>query len=181
VTAAVAGYLWTFFEFPFAVVLPAAIGWYAVSRGAFGGRKALFAALVGGVSFTAALLVGFAFALTDGSPIALSAWAGATLAAAVAGALTGAVLSGLRGAAVVAAFSAGGMLAATALSGVLRALAPASVDVEGPAQYAFFALMIGIIGMVVGAAIGAGVGWLKTHEGRRADNGGLMPPRPHAA
>jgi len=161
--SAAAGYVWTAFEFPFAILLPAAVGWYAVTRHDFGNRKALWAGLVGGISFTAAFLVAVFFALTDGSPIALTAWMSATLAAAVAGAATGWLLGGMRGSLAVAGFSAAGMLAATVAMGVMRAVAPDAVDVAGAAQNAYFALSIGLVGAFVGAAVGAGTSWLAAH------------------
>jgi len=129
VVAAIAGFIWVAFEFPFAIVLPAFVGWYAVTRAEYDGRKALITGAVGGISFTAVFLLGVFFALTDGSPFALSAWAGAVLAAAVAGALTGLVLGGGKGALTLSVFSAVGMLAATMVAGLMRAIAPASVDV----------------------------------------------------
>lgn len=163
--SAAAGYIWTAYEFPFAIVLPAAIGWYAVTKPDFGNRTALLAALVGGVSFTGAFLVAVFFALTDGSPIALTAWMSATLAAAVAGALTGWVMDRMRGAGTMAMYSAAGMLLATTVSTLMRAAAPASVDVEGATQYAYFALVIGVVGAIVGVAVGAGSSWLAERRG----------------
>jgi len=162
--AGAAGYIWTAFEFPFAILIPAAAGWYAVVRTDFGNRTALWAALAGGVTFTGAFLVAAFFALTDGSPIALSAWMGAILAAAVAGAATGWLLDGVRGSLAVAAFSAVGMLAATIVAGAMRTLAPAGVDVAGATQYAYFALTLGLVGAFMGAAAGAGTSWVARHR-----------------
>jgi len=181
VLSATAGYVWTAFEFPFAILVPAAVGWYAVVRSDFGDRKAVWAALVGGVSFTAAFLVAVFFALTDGSPIALTAWMSATLAAAVAGAATGWLLDGGRGAITVAGFSAAGMLVATVIAGVMRTVAPAGVDVAGPTQFAYFALVLGLVGGVVGAAVGAGTSWLATHRGSRSESSSTTIGRPHQA
>lgn len=180
VSAAASGYLWTAFEFPFALVLAGIVGWAAVSWQPYGPRKAALAAAVGGVSFTAAFLVGIFFAISDGSPFALPSWLGAALAAAVAGALTGAVLEGRKGALALAGFSAAGMFVGEVLAGALRAVAPASVDVAGPVQYAYFALAIGIVGMATGALIGAGVGWLREHEGPTG-SGALHSGGRHAA
>jgi len=162
-TGALSGYVWTSFEFPFAILLVAAVGWYVVVRPVYGPSAAWRAALVGGVTFTAAFLGAVFLALTDGSPVALSAWLAAALAAGVAGALTGLVLEKVRGALVVGVFSAGGMLVGTALAGALRAVAPASIDVAGPAQAAYFAAVIGAVAAITGAAIGAGVSWLRSH------------------
>lgn len=165
---ALSGYLWTAFEFPFAILLVAAVGWYAVVRPEYGSRKAWQAAAVGGVTFTTAFLVGVFFALTDGSPLALAAWMTSGLAAGAAGAFAGAVLDKGYGAAVMALYSAGGMLAGVVLAGILRAFAPGAVDVEGPVQAAYFALAIGIVAAASGAAIGAGVSWLRRHDRRHA-------------
>jgi len=161
---ALAGYVWTAFEFPFAIVVPATVGWFAVARADFGNRTASWAALVGGLSFTAAFLLAVFFALTDGSPIALTAWLSATLAAAVAGAATGWVLDRGHGSLAIAGFSAAGMLVATIVAGAMRAVAPEAVDVAGPTQAAYFALVIGLVGGFVGAAAGAGASWLGAHR-----------------
>lgn len=176
-SAAAAGYAWTAFEFPFVIVIPAIVGSCVVSR-AFGRRKALVAGAVGGVAFTIAFLFAVFFALTDGSPVALSAWASATLAATLAGATMGAVLRGVRGSVIMAAFSASGMLGATIVMGLVRSMAPASVDVAGPTQNLYVALALGLVGVVVGAALGAGTAWLadRTAEGGDAHRlGGHMP------
>jgi len=163
VVAAVAGFVWTAFEFPFAILLPAFAGWYAVTRTEYDNPKALVTGATGGVSFTAVFMLGVFFALTDGSPFALTAWMAAALAAGVAGALTGAVLGGVRGAMALAVFSAAGMLAATIVAGLMRTIAPASVDVAGMTQYLYFAATIGLVGGIVGGFIGAGVAWFKAH------------------
>jgi hypothetical protein len=157
VSAAAAGYVWTAFEFPFVIVVPAVLGWYAVVRYRLGPTRAPMAALAGGVTFTAALLVAMFLALTDGSPLPLGPAAAAVLAAAVAGAISGWVLARGRGSLVLAAASAIGMAAASAVTGVVRAFAPAATQSPGPAQYAYVALSVGLIGLIVGAAIGAGV------------------------
>lgn len=156
-SAAVAGYLWTAFEFPFVIVVPAALGWYAVVRYGFSASRAPMAALTGGVTFTVALLVAMFFALTDGSPLPLGPAAAAILAAAFAGVISGWVLDGRRGSLVMAAASALGMAAASALLGAVRALTPAVAQSPGPAQYGYAAVAMGLVGLVVGAAIGAGV------------------------
>jgi len=179
-SAAVAGYLWVAFEFPFALLIPAAVGWYAVVRTDFGGRKALWAALVGGVTFTVAFLVAAFLALTDGSPIALAAWMSATLAAGVAGAATGWLLDRARGSLAVAAFSAIGMLAATVVAGAMRTIAPGAVDVAGPAQSAYFALVLGLVGAFVGAAVGAGTTWVAQHRSALDGSSHSKIGKPHA-
>lgn len=177
--AGAAGYIWTAFEFPFAILVPAAVGWYAVTRTDFDNRTALWAALVGGVTFTGAFLVAAFFALTDGSPIALTAWMSATLAAAVAGAATGWLLDGSHGSLALAIYSAAGMLAATVVAGAMRTFAPGAVDVAGPAQYAYFALTLGLVGAFLGAAIGAGTSWVAQH--RHSHSGSTSPTgTPHA-
>lgn len=168
--AAAAGYVWTAFEFPFAILIPAAAGWYAVVRPEFGNRTALWAALVGGVTFTVAFLVATFFALTDGSPVALTAWMSATLAAAIAGAATGWLLDRSRGSLTVAAFSAVGMLMATVVAGVIRAVAPSSVDVPGPVQYAYVAVVMGLVGAFTGAAAGAGASMVASRRRRNAES-----------
>lgn len=179
-SAAAAGYLWTALEFPFALIAAGIVGWMVVTWGPYGPKKAGMAAAVGGVSFTAAFLVGIFFAITDGSPFALPAWLAAALAAAIAGAITGAVLEGRRGALVLASFSAAGMFAGEVLAGILRAFAPASVDVEGPLQYAYFALAIGLVGLATGAAIGAGIARLTGHRHEGTSGETLPTGPPHA-
>lgn len=163
--SAAAGYVWVAFEFPFAIVFPAAIGWYAVTVADFGHRKALWTALVGGIAFTGAFMVALFLALTDGSPFALTAWMSAVLAAAVAGAATGWLLDRSHGSLSMALFSAVGMLAATMVVGIMRSVAPAATDVAGPIQSAYFALAQGMVGVFVGAALGAGTSWLAAHLG----------------
>lgn len=179
-SAAAAGYVWAAFEFPFVIVVPAAVGSYFVSR-AFGRNKALVAGVVGGVAFTVAFLFAVFLALTDGSPFALSAWASATLAAALAGAAMGAVLHGVRGSVVMAAFSASGMLGATIVMGLVRTLAPPSVDVAGPAQHLYVAVALGLVGAVVGAALGTGAAWLAGSKDEVADTRSLGGHMPHGA
>jgi len=178
--SAAAGYIWSAFEFPFAILIPAAVGWYAVVRPDFGNRTALWSALVGGVSFTVAFMVATFFALTDGSPLALTAWMSAALAAAVAGAATGWVLDRIHGSMAVAAFSAAGMLAATVVAGLMRTIAPASVDVAGATQTMYFALVLGLVGGIVGAAVGAGTSWLAAHRSARSESPSTVG-RPHHA
>ena len=163
--SAAAGYVWVAFEFPFAIVFPAAIGWYAVTIADFGHRKALWAALLGGIAFTGAFMSAIFLALTDGSPFALTAWMSAVLAAAVAGAVTGWLLDRSHGSLSMALFSAAGMLAATVAMGLMRSFAPAATDVAGPIQSAYFALAQGLVGVFVGAALGAGTSWLAGHLG----------------
>ncbi len=157
VSAAIAGYVWVAFEFPFAILLPAFVGWYSVVRGSFGMRKAVAAASVGGVTFTGLFLVAMFLALTDGSPLALAAWMAAVLAAGAAGALAGAVLDRAHGARVMSVASAAGMLVATVAAGALRLMAPAAVDTAGAAQNVYVLALLGLVGTIVGAAIGAGV------------------------
>lgn len=164
VPALIAGYVWIALEFPFAIVAPAAIGWYVVSRRAYGGRTAAWAALFGGVTFTLTFIVAVFLALTDGSPFAPTAWLSATLAAGAAGAVTGWLLGRVRGALAIALFSAAGMFAAAMLAGLMRSVAPSSVDVEGFAQTAYFSIVQGLIGAIVGAAVGGGVAWLKSRD-----------------
>lgn len=180
-SAAVAGYVWTAFEFPFAIIVPAILGWYVVARMHFGHRTAMWAALLGGATFTAAFMVALFFALTDGSPVAPAPWMIATLSAVMAGAVTGALLGGWRGSRVIAAFAGGGMLLATVAAGVLRAVAPDAVDVAGQTQYLYFAGVIGLIGAIVGAATGAGVAWLKRLGPEPRTRAPLGSGRPHAA
>lgn len=155
-SAALAGYVWVGFEFPFAIVLPAFAGLLAVLWPLYDRGRVLLAAALGGIAFTGAFLVAVFLALTDGSPFALPAWAGAIAAAAVAGVVTGALLEGRRGALVMAAYSSLGMLLAVGVAAVMRTVAPAGVDVEGVTQTAYFALLIGLVGLVMGAFIGAG-------------------------
>lgn len=160
VTAAVAGFLWVALEFPFAIVVPAAAGWYAVVLADYGKRKASWAALVGGVTFTVAFLVAIFMALSEGSSVALSPWLSAVLAAGAAGAATGWLLGGMKGSIAIAGFSAGGMLVATLAVGAVRPLLSAGVDVAGSAQNAFVAITLGVVGALVGFAAGLGVSWL---------------------
>lgn len=181
VTGAAAAYNWTAFEFPFAIVVPAFVGWYAVIRSDFGNRKALVGGLVGGIAFTAVFMLALFFALTDGSPIALTAWVSAVFAAAVAGALTGWILGGMRPALTVAGFSATGMLAAVVVAGLLRMVAPSSVDIEGTAQFAYFALTMGVVSTIVGAASGAAVSWVKSHTLTSDASTPIGIGRPHAS
>lgn len=169
--AALAGYVWTTFEFPFAIVLPAMIGAYAVTRSDFGNRKALVVGLLGGVVFTGALMVAMFLAIADSSPLPIAGWLGALLAAALAGAVVGAVLGHARGAVVMAAFSAAGMLAAIVALSIMRAAAPASVDVEGAAQAVYFSTAIGVVGALVGLAAGAGTAWIAGHRVGREGRG----------
>ena len=178
--SAAAGFIWTAFEFPFAMLVPAAAGWYAVVRSDFGNRRALWAGLTGGVTFTAAFLVAAFFALTDGSPVALTAWMSATLAAGVAGAATGWLLDGARGSLAVAVFSAIGMLAATVVAGLMRTVAPVAVDVAGPVQFAYFALVLGLVGALVGAAVGAGTSWVAQRRHVNGESGPSQVGTPHA-
>lgn len=180
-TAAAAGYIWTAFEFPFAILVPAVLGWYLVARMHYARRTAMWAALLGGATFTAAFMVAVFFALTDGSPVAPAPWMAATFAALAAGAVTGALLGGWRGSKVIALFSGAGMLLATVMTGVLRAVAPEAVDVAGQTQYLYFAGVLGIVGAIVGAAAGAGVAWLKLREPGSRTRPDSWPGRPHAA
>lgn len=164
VLAGLAGYVWVAYEFPFAMVVPAIIGWYVVARTRYDRSRAYGAAILGGATFTAVFLFGVFLALTDGSPLTLLPWMAAVLAAILAGAVTGGVLDGWRGSRVMAIFAGAGMLLATMVTGVLRAVAPASVDVAGLAQSLYFAMAQGVLGAIVGAAVGAGVSWLCEQE-----------------
>jgi hypothetical protein len=179
-TAAAAGYVWTAFEFPFALLVPAALGWYFLVRPLWGNVKALEAALVGGATFTAVFLFAVFLALADGSSVALAPWVAAVLASGVAGAATGALLGGWRGAWPMALFAGAGMALATVATGVLRSVAPAAVDIEGQAQYLYFAMVQGVVGALVGAAIGAGVVWVREH-GSAFRTPRQMSDRPHPA
>lgn len=180
--AALAGLVWTAFEFPFAIVLPAAVGWYAVVRPHFGARRALFAGAVGGVTFTAVLMFGMFLAITDGAPVAITGWLAAMLAAVVAGALTGEVIGGVRASLPVAAFSAIGMLLATFAAAVFRDIAPDAAQTEGLVQYGYFAVSQGVIGAFVGAAAGAGVFWVARNvRARGASDAGAAPGTPRPA
>ncbi len=178
VTGTAAAYIWTAFEFPFVIAVPAFLGWYAVIRGDFGNRKALVGGLVGGLTF-GVLMVALFLALTDGSPIALTGWMSAVLAATVAGALTGAVLGGTRPALSVAGFSAAGMLVAVVAAGLLRLVAPSAIDVEGIAQYTYFALSLGVVSTIVGAASGAAVSWVKAHSATTDGPAAIPNGNPH--
>lgn len=175
--SALAGYVWVAYEFPFAILLPAAIGWFAVVRPEYGTRTAFWAALVGGVAFTTVFILAMFLALTDGSPVSLPGWLGAVLAASVAGALVGTLLDRGRGAVAMAGFSAIGMLVAIAISMLTRSMAPVSVDIEGMAQSAYVALTLGLMGASVGAASGAGTAWLAKHDSHEVDS---IPPGVHA-
>lgn len=166
--SAAAGYVWVSLEFPFAIALPALVGWYLVTRAQYPGRTALTAALVGGVSFTALLIAGLFLAITDGSPAPVAGWLATIVAAAAAGAITGWVLGKARGAAAMAVFSAGGMLAAVLVNAALRQLAPAGTDVPGFAQSGWAALLLAVVGVIVGAAIGAGTAWVARDRGPRS-------------
>lgn len=105
----------------------------------------------------------------------------AVLAAAVAGAITGWVLGGLKPAAVVAAFSAGGMLVAVVAAGLMRQVAPAAIDVAGPAQYGYFALVMGLVAAIVGAAAGAAVSRVKASVVPEPNEGShATPGQPNA-
>ncbi len=177
--SAAAGYVWVAYEFPFAIVFPAAIGWYAVTVADFGQSKALWTALLGGVTFTGAFMVAIFLALTDGSPLALTAWMSAVLAAAAAGAVTGWLLDRSHGSLTMALFSAVGMLAATVVMGLMRSFTPAGADVAGPIQSAYFALAQGMVGVFVGAALGAGTSWLAAHLGWNRSTARVG--RPHGA
>lgn len=179
VSGLISAYAWTVFEFPFAIIVPAFIGWYVVIRSQYDTRKALLGGAVGGVAFTGVLLVAMFLALTDGSPLALTSGMSAILAAAVAGALTGWVLGGAKPALAVAGFSAAGMLLAVVIAGGLRTVAPAAVDIEGAAQYAYFALSMGAVSTIVGAAVGAAVAWVRSHMTSFGETPPIGLGRPH--
>lgn len=156
--SALAGFVWVGLEFPFAILLPAVLGLLAATLlEGYDPRRAWLASVLGGIGFTVAFLVAVFLALTDGSPLALPAWAGALLAAAVAGAVTGGILEGRRGIVNMSALSAAGMVAGIVIVGLMRYLAPGSVDTAGPAQTLYFTVAIGLVGTVMGAAMGLGV------------------------
>lgn len=160
-SAGLAGYIWTAFEFPFAVLLPAAIGWYVIVRHDFGAGKAWAAAGAGGVTFTGVLIVGMFLAISDGSPVAITGWLASVLAAVVAGAITGFVIAGWRASGPLAAFAAVGMGVAVMVGVVLRELQPVAAQSPGMVQALTFAIAMGLIGAVVGASVGAGVTWVR--------------------
>lgn len=178
VTAGLAGFVWTSYEFPFAVLLPAAIGWYAIVRHEFTRRRAVAAAVVGGLTFTALLIAGMFFAITDGSPVAISGWLVAVLAAGVAGGLTGLVVGGVRAAAPISVFSISGMSVALLIAAAMRELQPAAAQVPGPVQTLTFTTGIGLMGLVVGAAAGMGVAWARRHAVEGPTDAGLGNPAP---
>ena len=148
---------------PFAILLPGVLGWYAVTLRGFGNRKAIRAGLIGGLTFTALMMLAFFFALTDGSRFAVPTWAGAVLAAALAGAPTGWLLEKRHGAITAAGAAALGMALAILAAGLLRQSAPPGTGVPGSAQHLFFSQGIGIMGAIIGTCIGAGIGWLAKH------------------
>jgi len=160
-TGLVTAYIWTLFEFPLVLAIQWTLGWGIVALPLFGPKKAGLAAIVGGVSYTAAFFVGMFLAITDGSPLPITGWLAVTIAAGIAGAATGAVLDGYRGALVLAGASAAGMLLGTIIAGTFMQGAPEAVNVEGSTQYLYFALAQGIVGATTGAAIGAAAAWLK--------------------
>lgn len=156
-TAALAGYLWLALEFPWVIVIPAALGWYAVVREPYGQRKALISAAVGGVLFTVVLIMAMYLAISDDVSIALPAWIGPVAAGALAGAIVGAVIGRARGASTVALFAGASMAVAVALAEVARNVQPASVQQEGAAQSLWVAGVLLVVGLVLGAACGAAV------------------------
>jgi len=164
VLSAAAGYVWTTFEFPFVIVIPAAVGWYAVTVKRFGHRKAWIAGAAGGVTFTVAFLAAVFLALAGLSVLEVTPWLAATAAAGLAGAFTGWLLAEGRGALAVGGVSAAGMLVAMVVAGILRAYAPAAVDVAGPVQTGYVTLLMGVVGGVVGAAAGGVTAWLAEHK-----------------
>jgi len=172
----VAGYLWTAFEFPFVIMVPAAVGWYVLATPVWGSRKGVWAAILGGFTFTTAFLTAMFFALSDAVGLPFGAGTAAVLAALIAGAATGRVLADWRAAGVLGGFSAGGMVVAVVVSGLLRAVAPGVVDTPGVAQAAYFSVQIGIVSGVVGAAIGLGVGRLVPAVEAEAEAGAHSTP-----
>lgn len=156
-SAALAGYIWTTFEFPWVIVIPAVLGWYVVIRDRFDSSMALKVGSVGGVLFTIVFMTAMFLAITDGSPVALPAWFGPIAAGAVAGAVVGAMLGRARGAGIGALYSAVGMGAAIAIMALVRDLAPAATQQPGAAQALWVAGMLLLVGALTGAAAGAAV------------------------
>lgn len=159
--AAVAGYVWVAFEFPFAIVLPAVVGVFVVAAPLYSRGRSVVAALVGGAAFTAAFLMALFMAVTDGSPFALPAWLGAVAAAGIAGAVTGSLLEGFRRSVPLVISSALGMVFAVALAALIRAIAPGAVDTAGAAQNLYVTAVLGLIGVIMGASLGTGVARMK--------------------
>lgn len=151
--AALAGYVWSAFEFPFALLLPGVVGWLVLAW-SHGTSKAAIAALVGGIAFTAAFMVGMFFAITDGSPLAVPAWLAAAAAAAAAGAIVGALLGGRSAAVRLALFSALGMFVGEVLAWAAQYAVPGSVDTPGTAQLVYMSVTVGVVGVAVGAFVG---------------------------
>ena len=153
--AAIAGYVWVAFEFPWIIIVPATLGWYAVCRMRFDQATALKAGAVGGVLFTVAFMVSMFLAITDGSPVALPSWLGPIAAAGIAGAVVGAMLGKVKGAGVGGLYSAVGMSAAVVVMALTRDLAPAATQQPGSAQSMWVAAMLLVVGALVGASAGA--------------------------
>lgn len=164
VSSAIAGFLWVGLEFPWAVLVPAALGWFAVVKPHYGQRKALVAAAVGGVLFTIVFITAMFVVIADGSQVYLPAWVGPTLAAAVAGAAVGVLLERIRGMLVTAGYSAVAMAAATAALAFARNMQPATVQQPGVTQTAWAAGMLLIVGLVVGAGVGAAVARISSRD-----------------
>lgn len=179
-TAAAAGYVWVAFEFPFAIVVPAIVGWAAVTLRYRDLRSTLIAATVGGIAFTALFIGGLFLAIADGSPVQVAGWLVAVIAAAAAGGVVGAVLGGMQGARVLAIHSGIGMAAAVIVAGVLREIGPAAADMPGAAQSAYAAVSLGLIAALVGAAAGAGVARMHDAPDVDAPSAPLGGGRPHA-
>lgn len=62
----------------------------------------------------------------------------------------------------------------------MRTFAPGVVDVAGPAQYACFALTLGLVGAFMGAAIGAGTSWAAQHRHSHSQSTPPTTGAPHA-
>lgn len=157
VSAALAGYVWTSFEFPWVIALPAVLGWYVVCRDRFDSATAIKTAVVGGILFTAVLMFSMVLAITDGSPIPLPSWFGPIAAGAVAGAVVGAMLGRARGAGIGAAWTAAGMAVASGVMAVANGFAPAATQQPGVEQARWVAGMMLIVGAFAGVAAGGAV------------------------
>ena len=48
---------------------------------------------------------------------------------------------------------------------MVPSMAPATVDVPGVTQNLYLGVALGVIGLVMGAALGAGTAWLAEHKG----------------
>lgn len=157
--AAAAGYAWTVLEFPFALILAGGAGVLAITW-PYGPRRSFEAALAGGLTFTVVFLAAMFTALSDRSPVEVPAWGGAVLATVAAAAVTGLILEGRRGILPMSGFSLTGTVVGLLLSYAVGRVVTAPAA-PGAAQAAFFSANIGLVGAVLGAGMGAGVGWLR--------------------